>query len=119
MPVKSVPIVLKDGKTRQLRFEWEALENLEKELGLSIFELGPDIIAGKVGVTKMAVVIWAGLSFDEKDLQLADVRKLLDSSEFLAYTGKIAEALESVFEEEKVKNATRPSPKEIIPGKST
>lgn len=119
MPVKSVPIVLNDGKTRQLRFEWEALENLERELGLSIFELGPDIIAGKVGVTKMAVVIWAGLSFDEKNLQLSDVRKLLDSSEFLSYTGKIAEALESVFEEKKVKNATGSNPKKVIPGKNT
>jgi len=119
MPVKSVPIVLNDGKARQLRFEWEALENLERELGLSIFELGPDIIAGKVGVTKMAVVIWAGLSFDEKNLQIADVRKLLDSSDFLSYVGKVAEALESVFQEEKEKNLTRPSPKKVIPGKST
>jgi len=119
MPVKSVPIVLKDGKTRQLRFEWEALENLERELGLSIFELGPDIVAGKVGVTKMAVVIWAGLSFDEKDLQIDDVRKLLDSSEFLSYTGSVAEGLESVFEEGKVKNATGSDPKKVIPGKNT
>ena len=119
MPVKSIPIVLKDGKTRQLRFEWEALENLERELEISIFELGPDMLASKIGATKMAVIIWAGLSFDEKDLQLADVRKMLDSSKFLYYMGKIAEALESVFEEQEVKNAKGSSPKEVIAGKNT
>ena len=119
MPVKSVPIILKDGKTRQLRFEWQALENLERVLGHSIFELGPDLMAGKVGVTKMAVVIWAGLSFDEKNLQLDDVRKLLDSSQFVSYMEKVAAGLESVFIEGEAKNATGSSPKKVIPGKNT
>jgi len=119
MPVKSIPITLKDGKTRQLRFEWEALENLEKELGTSIFELGPSIMAGKVGITKIAVVIWAGLSFDEKNLQLDDVKKLLDSSQFVFYLEKVCEGLESVFVEQKGKNMPRSNPKKVIPGKNT
>ena len=119
MPVKSVPIVLNDGKTRQLRLDWEALENLERELGLSIFELGPEILAGKLGFTKTAVVVWAGLSSGEDKVELAEIKKLLDSSEFVAYLGTIADALNSIFPEEKAKNLTRPSPKKVIPGKST
>lgn len=119
MPVKSIPIVLNDGKTRQLRFEWEALENLEKELNLSIFELGPEIMVGKLGFTKTAAAIWAGLSSGEDKLELDDVRKLLDSSKIIIYLEAIGDALNSVFPEEKGKKATRPGPKEIIPGKST
>ena len=99
MPAKSVPIKLKDGKARSLRFEWEACNLLEEHLDSSIFELAQQIINQKVGFKKTGIIIWAGIFHEGEKLTLEDVVKLLDSTKFTEYFEKIGGALNSLFPE--------------------
>jgi hypothetical protein len=77
MQGKSVPIVLKDGKTRHLRFEWENICRLDREHKISIFDFGRDMIFASISPWKLTGVIWAGLLPEEPKLTIQDVEKLI------------------------------------------
>jgi len=102
MPSKSIPIVLKDGKTRQLRYEWSSLCRLKREHGISAFDIGREQLLGSVDPLKITGLVWAGLIHAEPELTIAEVEELIDISESLDLMGIVADALlEAIHGEEK------------------
>jgi len=102
MPSKSVPINLKDGKTRQLRYEWASLCRLKREHGISAFDIGREQMLGSVDPVKITGLIWAGLIHAEPELTVAEVEELIDITESLDLMGIVADALlEALHGEEK------------------
>jgi hypothetical protein len=105
MPVKAVPIVLNDGKPRELRFDFNSLVKIEDELKLSIAEIGK-IIAGVGSMRQIRAILWAGLSHSGEKLTVEDVGNFIDLSGdregSLAYiAGKLSEAFMAAFPIEK------------------
>ena len=101
MPTKSVPIKLKDGKERVLRFDWSALCRFEREFGYSVIDVGAKLGTGKVSFVDATNVIWAGLLHEEKPMTLREVEKLLDLDDFFDYLKAIGEAISEAIPEEK------------------
>ena len=102
MPTKSVPIILKDGKTRHLRFEWENICRLEREHKISIFDLGRDMLLGSISPVKITGVIWAGLLPEEPTLTIQQVERLISFHDFMdkKILDAINEAIGASFPEE-------------------
>ena len=102
MPSKSIPIVLKDGKTRQLRYEWSSLCRLKREHGISAFDVGREQMLGSVDPVKITGLIWAGLIHAEPELTMAEVEELIDITKSLDLMGIVGDALlEALHGEEK------------------
>lgn len=101
MPTKSVPIKLKDGKERVLRFDWGALCRFEREFGYSIIDVATKIGTGKISFLDATNVIWAGLLHEEKPMTLRQVEKLLVLDDFFDYLKAIGEAVSEAIPEEK------------------
>ena len=122
MPSKSIPITLKDGKTRQLRYEWPSLCRLKREHGISAFDVGREQLLGNVDPVKITGLIWAGLIHENKDLTINEVENLVDITNVLGLMEISGEALlEALHGEEKaeaIKKVIRSS-LESSPGKST
>ena len=122
MPSKSVPITLKDGKTRQLRYEWSSLCRLKREHAISAFDVGREQLLGHVDPVKITGLIWAGLIHEEKDLTMDEVENLVDITDVMGLMETVGEALlEALHGEEKaeaIKKTIRSS-LEGSPGKST
>lgn len=118
MPEKSVPIVLNDGKTRHLRYEWQYICRLEREHGISLFDF--ETLASPSAV-KITAIIWAGLLHEQEDLTIEALEKLMSLSELAKYTEVLLEAIPTSLSPEEIeeaKKAIRPSPKKSIPAKS-
>jgi hypothetical protein len=92
MPINSVPIEL-GGKTRNLRFSFNALCLLEDTLGLPIAEIG-EALSGSVKLGTVRALLYAGLSDEDETLTLKQVGRLIDSSRL----GELAEAIRKAFE---------------------
>ncbi len=107
MPTKSVPIKLKDGKERVLRFDWSALCRFEREFGYSVIDVGKRLGSGSINFVDATNVIWAGLLHEQKPMSLHAVEKLLDLDDFFEYLKAIGEAVSEAIPEEKetAKNA--------------
>jgi len=122
MPSESIPITLKDGKTRQLRYEWPSLCRLKREYGISAFDVGREQLLGNVDPIKITGLIWAGLIHENKDLTMDEVENLVDISNVMSLMETVGEALlEALHGEEKaeaIKKVIRSS-LESSPGKST
>ncbi len=122
MSSKSIPITLKDGKTRQLRYEWPSLCRLKREYGISAFDVGREQLLGNVDPVKITGLIWAGLIHENKDLTMDEVENLVDIINVMGLMETVGEALlEALHGEEKaeaIKKVIR-SNLESSPGKST
>ena len=92
MPTQSIPIEL-GGKTRHIRYTFNALVTLEEELGIPISEIG-EIMSGSVSLKNLRRLVWAGLIHEDKDLTQEEVGEFLS----LADIGGIAEKLGNAFE---------------------
>jgi len=95
MPKKSVPITL-GGKTRHLRYDFNALVALEKELGLPISDIG-NLAAGSVSLSDLRAFIWASLLHENKDLTPEEVGEWLDFSVVGEIADKVSEAFTGAF----------------------
>jgi hypothetical protein len=93
MSEKTFPIVLEDGKTRQLKLDWPEFCEIERRLGESIIEIGKDMREGRFGFWKLHVIIWAGLFYENKELSIDALSSLLDPGKFLTYTKIVGNAL--------------------------
>jgi len=122
MPSESIPITLKDGKVRQLRYEWPSLCRLKREHGISAFDVGREQLLGHVDPTKITGLIWAGLIHENKDLTMDEVENLVDITNVMSLMETVGEALlEALHGKEKaeaIKKVIRSS-LESSPGKST
>ena len=122
MPSKSIPITLKDGKTRQLRYEWPSLCRLKREHGISAFDVGREQLLGNVDPVKITGLIWAGLIHENKDLTMDEVENLVDIINVMGLMETVGEALlEALHGEEKAEAIKKVigSSLESSPGKST
>ena len=97
----SVPVEL-GGKTRHLRFSFNALVALEDELGIPISEIG-DVLSGSVKLRDLRSLIWAGLLHEDKTLSTEDVGEWLDFSILEVVAGKLRDAFEAAFPVEEKK----------------
>lgn len=107
MTTKSIPITLKDGKERELRFDWASLCRFEREFGYSIVEVGRRFGSGKISFVDATNVLWAALLHEEKPLTLIEVEELCDEKEFFNYLKIIAKVIEEsipMSDAEKLKN---------------
>jgi hypothetical protein len=98
MPKQSTPIEL-GGKTKHLRYDFNALVAMEDELGIPISEIG-DMMAGSVKLKDLRSLIWAGLIHEDKSLTPSDVGEWLEFEELDYIAEKVRVAFESAFPEE-------------------
>jgi len=102
MSTKEVPIKLKDGKERTLRFDWGALCRFEREFGYSVIDVGKRLGVGTVNFVDATNVIWVGLLHEVNPMSLRDVEKLLNLDDFFDYLKALGEAIsEAIPTEEK------------------
>jgi hypothetical protein len=105
MPTQSIPIEL-GGKTRHIRFTFNALVALEEELGIPISEIG-NILSGSVSLTNLRRLVWAGLIHEDEELTQKQVGDMLSPDIIFMIAEKLAKAFEAAFpsEEENPKKA--------------
>lgn len=95
MPKQSVPIEL-GGKTRHLRYDFNALVALEDVLGIPISDIG-NIMAGSVKLSDLRAIVWAGLLHEDKSLTPEAVGDKLELSQIVYIGDKVREAFEAAF----------------------
>lgn len=95
MSTQSIPIEL-GGKTRHIRFTFNALVALEEELGIPISEIG-EIMSGSVSLTNLRRLVWAGLIHEDKDLTQEQVGEFLGLVDIGDLAEKLAKAFEAAF----------------------
>lgn len=95
MPKQSIPIEL-GGKTRNLRYDFNALVALEDKLGVPISKIG-EVLTGSVSVKNLRTLIWAGLIHEDRGLTQKKVGEWIDFSMLSDVIVKFTEAFEAAF----------------------
>ncbi len=96
MPTKDVPIVLADGATRQLRYDFTALVALE-EAGVSISNL-QELLTGPGGnLRAFRDLLWAGLLSAEPGLTRESVARLIEVQRLGEIAETVARAVSESF----------------------
>lgn len=106
---KSVPIVLADGKTHHIRFDYNALCALEDELKISIAEIGA-VLSGPVGLKQIRAILWAGLLHEDDTLIVKDIGTLVDLDKMAELAEAIGNALNVAFGSKKADQKKEPGP---------
>jgi len=116
--VKSVPIDL--DKTRHLRYDFNALCEIEEGLGITLPELGTKL-SGKIKLSDLRTVVWAGLIHEDESLSIKQVGALLVPSKLGEIAEKVSKAFSEAFpsDEEIPKNGKGPEPKKNTTGKDS
>lgn len=104
----AVPTVTLGGKLWHLRFDMNAIAELEGALRLTIKEIGSRLMRGKMGTREARALVWAGILHENEDLGIRQVGDWLHEAGFLkdesardALLAKVFEALVSAFPEQK------------------
>lgn len=84
-------------KKRTLKYNMNALVNLEEALGHSITQMD----ASNVGIKRIVQMFWAGMLHDMPNLTLQEAADLMDYSTLDEISQKVSEAFELAFEPEK------------------
>jgi len=93
---ESVSIEL-GGKTRQLRYDFNALVALEDELKISIMDLGV-MLSGAVKLRDLRAILWAGLIHADASLTPVDVGAMIGGVGDMAVLGDaVRRAMEAAF----------------------
>jgi hypothetical protein len=96
----SVPITLGDGKPRQLRYDWNALEALEETAGISLDSLQRVMSDPKQRMRNLRLILWAGLIHEDETLTPKTVGQLMTPLTDAAEWGeKITIAFKAAFGE--------------------
>ena len=78
-------------KKRKLRYDFNAMCELEDALGRSLQEMNDK----NVRMKDMRAMLWAGLIHEDPDLDIVEAGNLIDEAESLQYVAeKVAEAIE-------------------------
>jgi hypothetical protein len=96
---KSVPIVLADGKTHNLRFDYNALCALEEYSRLPIGELW-ERLTGSVHLRDIRSIIWAGLLHEDRSLTPEAVGEMIDFAKMSELAESVTKALDLAFKVE-------------------
>jgi len=86
------------GQIRALRYEMNALPELEGVLKLTLAEIGVRFKKGKVGTREVRALVWAGLLHADEDLSLRQVGDWLTEADFLKDSATRDKIMERVFE---------------------
>lgn len=86
-------IAIQLDKKRKLKFNTNALAELEDALGHSLSKLGEN----EVGIKTMIKMFWAGMLHEMPELTLKEAADLMDHSDFTTISEKVAEALSVSF----------------------
>lgn len=112
---KSVPIVLADGKTHNIRFDYNALCALEDEFKISIADLGV-ILSGPIGLKQIRAILWAGLLHENESLTAKDAGALIEVDSMAQLAEAISNALSAAFGTQKAELKKEPGPEPKNPG---
>jgi hypothetical protein len=105
---KSVPIQL-GGKTRTLKYGFNALVDLEDTLGIPIQDL-MKVFSRGAKLRDLRAILWVGLRQEEPGLTQDDVGNMIESAEdFKAIGEAIRAAMEAAFPP--AEKAAKPTPK--------
>jgi len=103
----AVPTVNLGGRLWHLRFDMNAIAELEGALRLTIKEIGGRLMRGKMGAREVRALVWAGILHEAEDLGIRQVGSWLDEAGFLkdipkrdALLVKVFEALVAAFPEQ-------------------
>jgi len=85
------------GKTRNLRYDFNAFVALEEALNISIAEIGA-LLTGSVKLRDLRAILWAGLIHEDRALTQEDVGKAIGGMQDMAALGvAVRAALEAAF----------------------
>lgn len=85
------------GKTRELRFTWRTLDNLERVMNLQFSEMAIQLSGGTFGLLRTAQMMWAAFLHDSPNLTLIEVEDMMDTTKWKMYTDLLTEAFEMAF----------------------
>lgn len=86
------------GKARALRYEMNALAELEGALRMDMREIGLRFKRGKFGVREVRALVWAGVLYEDDDVTIRQVGDWLTEAGFLKDEATRDNLLEQVFE---------------------
>jgi len=109
MPTQSIPIEL-GGKTRHLRYTFNALMTLEDELEVPLSDIGK-VLTGSVSVKTLRTVLWAGLIHEDKELTQEQVGEWADFSVFSQVVDGFTKAFDDAFPDDEGGSKNEKSPK--------
>jgi hypothetical protein len=114
MPTKSVPVVFADGRTRHLRYDFNAFCTLEEVLHLPIADFGKKL-GKRMALKELRAVLYAGLIHEDPELTVKEAGELLEAAVEKGQMEKvgaaIAEAFNNSFGTGEPKNANEPEQK--------
>lgn len=94
------------GKTRRLRYDINALCALEAELGMPLLTISKLLSTGRIWVTHIRAILWAGLLHEEPSLTVKQAGDLLGNMKEIPTITKAAmEAMESAWGEPEAEKA--------------
>ena len=100
----AIPIVTLGGKSWHLRYDMNAIAELEGALGRDIREIGLRLMRGKMGAREVRALVWAGILHEFEDAGIRQVGDWLNEAGFLkdttsrdALMAKVFEALADAF----------------------
>lgn len=100
------PTVTLGGKSWKLRYDMNALAELEGALNKPLAKIGADLQRGRMGTREARALTWAAMLYDSEDLSIRLVGDWLTEAGFLrnpeardALMAKVFEALQSSFPE--------------------
>ena len=102
----AIPTVTLGGKSWHLRYDMNAIAELEGALGREIRDIGLRLMRGKMGAREVRALVWAGILHEFEDAGIRQVGDWLNDAGFLkddqardAILAKVFEALSGAFPE--------------------
>ena len=104
----AAPTVELGGKSWHLRYDMNAIAELEGALSRDIREIGLRLMRGKLGTREARALVWAGILHEFEDAGIRQVGDWLNDAGFLKDTDKRDALMAKVFE---ALSAAFPDPK--------
>lgn len=100
----TAPTVTLGGKAWHLRYDMNAIADLEGALGRDIREIGLRLMRGRMGTREVRALVWAGILHEFEDAGIRQVGDWLDEAGFTkdpttrdALLAKVFTALSDAF----------------------
>mgnify|MGYP007086245127 CR=1 FL=1 len=93
MSVHAVPVTLADGKEHLLRYDFNALVQIEERLGISLDALQDKLTGPGRKLGTIRDLLWAGLLHEDASVTPESVSALIEPAALVPVTEAIAHAL--------------------------
>lgn len=94
----AAPTITLGGKSWHLRYDMNAIAELEGALGRDIREIGLRLMRGKMGTREVRALVWASILHEFEDAGIRQVGNWLDEAGFLKDPAKSEALMAKVFE---------------------